>query len=175
MTATTIATQPAAPAAPATSARATGSWRVATRLARREVRRRWGRTLLVMMLVVVPVFGMTVITTLVRTAHQTPARLFATEFGSANLAAIGNPAPPAGGWPAGTQITQGREVSDIGVVAANGVARLANVIDFDLNNPVTKGAVLLRAGRFPTTAGAYQTAYGGGNFCGGNCSRSTDD
>lgn len=153
MTTTTVATEATAHVSLAAGARATGGWRVATRLARREVRRRWGRTLLVMMLVAVPVFGMTVITTLVRTAHETPARLFATEFGSANLAAIGNPAPSAGGWPAGTQIAHGREVSDIGVVSPNGVARLANVIDFDLNNPVTKGAVLLRAGRFPTTAG----------------------
>ncbi len=39
------------------------------------------------------------------------------------------------------------------MVAPNGVARLANVTDFDLNNPVTKGAALLRSGRFPTTAG----------------------
>ena len=35
------------------------------------MRRRWGRTLLVMFLVAVPVFGMTVVTTLVRTAHDT--------------------------------------------------------------------------------------------------------
>jgi putative ABC transport system permease protein len=131
----------------------TSGWQVATRLARREVRRRWGRTLLVMVLVAVPVFGMTMITTLVRTAHDTPSRQFAAQFGSANLAAIGTPPTPIGGWPAGTQIARGRQVSDIGVLAPNGVARLANVTDFDLNNPVTKGAVLLRAGRFPATAG----------------------
>jgi putative ABC transport system permease protein len=106
-----------------------------------------------MVLVAVPVFGMTVVTTLVHTAHETPARLFASEFGSANLAAIGNPAAPTGGWPAGTQIARGRQVSDLGLVAPNGVARLANVTDFDLGNPVTKGAVLLRSGRFPAAAG----------------------
>ena len=49
---------------------------IAARLARREVRRRWGRTLLVMILVAVPVFGMTVITTLVRTTKSTAARDF---------------------------------------------------------------------------------------------------
>ncbi len=135
------------------ASRATGNWRVATRLARREVRRRWGRTALVMLLVAVPVFGMTVITTLVRTTHDTPSRQFAAQFGSANLAAIGSAPPPVGGWPEGTQIARGREVSDIGVLAANGVARLAKVTDFDLDNAVTKGAVLLRAGRFPSTAG----------------------
>jgi putative ABC transport system permease protein len=153
MTATTLTREPAEPSAITTRTRTTGSWRIATRLARREVRRRWGRTLLVMVLVLVPVFGMTVITTLVRTAHDAPARAFAHEFGRANLVAIGDATPPAGGWPAGTQTLAGRQVSDIGLVAANGVARLADVTDFDLNNPVTKGAVLLRSGRFPSTAG----------------------
>jgi putative ABC transport system permease protein len=43
-------------------------WRLASRLARREVRRRPGRTLLVFVLVAVPVFGMTVGSVLVRTA-----------------------------------------------------------------------------------------------------------
>jgi putative ABC transport system permease protein len=152
---TTTLTRSDARPAPDTSAQATGGWRVATRLARREVRRRWGRTVLVMFLVAVPVFGMTVITTLVRTAHDAPARQFAEQFGSANLVSTVNgsaPAPP-GGWPAGTEIARGREVSDIGLVATNGVARLANVTDFDLNNPVMKGAVLLRAGRFPARPG----------------------
>jgi putative ABC transport system permease protein len=151
----TTTTLPPATAPPpvAPRARTTGGWRIATRLARREVRRRWGRTLLVMVLVLVPVFGMTVITTLVRTAHDSPARVFANEFGSANLVAIGDAPPPTGGWPAGTQVVHGKQVSDIGLLAPDGVARLANVTDFDLNNPVTKGAVLLREGRFPTTAG----------------------
>ena len=43
-------------------------WRLASRLARREVRRRPGRTLLVVFLIAVPVFGMTVGSVLVR-AH----------------------------------------------------------------------------------------------------------
>ncbi len=42
-------------------------WRLASRLARREVRRRPGRTLLVLFLVAVPVFGMAVGSVLVRT------------------------------------------------------------------------------------------------------------
>jgi putative ABC transport system permease protein len=41
----------------------------------------------------------------------------------------------------------------MGVVASNGTARLTRVIDLDLNSPVTKGAVLLRSGRFPRVAG----------------------
>src|SRR6516225_4806992 len=126
MTATTLPTRSETPPAPNAGARTTSAWRVATRLARREVRRRWGRTVLVMVLVAVPVFGMTVITTLVRTAHDSPTRQFAAQFGSANLAAIGDVTTPPGGWPAGTQIARGREATDIGVLAPNGVARLAN-------------------------------------------------
>src|SRR6185437_1376746 len=42
-------------------------WRFALRLARREVRRRPGRTLLVMLLVAVPVLGMSVVMVFVRT------------------------------------------------------------------------------------------------------------
>jgi putative ABC transport system permease protein len=123
-------------------------------LARREVRRRWGRTLLVMILVAVPVFGMTVITTLVRTSQTTPARDFAHQFGAANLVAQDiNAKTPSGGWPVGTRVVQGREAGDVGLLAPNGTARLAQVTDFDLNNPIAKGVVLLREGRFPHSAG----------------------
>jgi hypothetical protein len=44
-------------------------WRLASRLAQREVRRRPGRTLLVVFLIAIPVFGMTVGSVLVRTSH----------------------------------------------------------------------------------------------------------
>lgn len=39
--------------------RGIGSWRLAARLARREVRHRWGRTIIVVLLIAVPVAGMT--------------------------------------------------------------------------------------------------------------------
>ena len=49
-------------------------WRLASRLARREVRRRPGRTLLVVVLIAVPVFGMTVGSVLVHShADADPA------------------------------------------------------------------------------------------------------
>ncbi len=153
MTATTVAPPSAGAVGPAPVARRGRAWRVATRLATREVRRRWGRTLLVMILVAVPVFGMTAVTVLVRTAQLTPAREFANNFGSADLVAIGNAPAPSGGWPEGTRFLRGREVGEIGLVAADGTARLARVTDVDLGDPVVRGAVLLRAGRFPTRAG----------------------
>jgi putative ABC transport system permease protein len=96
---------------------------------------------------------MTVITTLVRTGQTTPARTFTQEFGAANLVADGPAATPTGGWPTGTKVLLGHAIDDMGVVAQNGIARLTRVIDFDLNNPITKGAVLLRSGRFPKVAG----------------------
>ncbi len=151
MTATTVAARPRGSVAGTSNT--TGGWRVATRLARREVRRRWGRTLLVMSLVAVPVFGMTALTVLERTARTSADQEFAHQFGRANLVAFSHASPPAGGWPAGTQIAHGRAVDQMGVLAADGTARLAKVTDVDLNNPMTKGAVLLRSGRFPAVAG----------------------
>src|SRR5262245_51384848 len=116
MTAATVLPRPARRASRTSTRRAPGGWRVATRLARGDVPGRWGRTLLVMFLVAVPVCGMTAITTLERTARTAPARAFAHEFGSATLAGI-DAAPPPGGWPAGTQIVQGHEVDAMGVLA----------------------------------------------------------
>jgi putative ABC transport system permease protein len=150
MSAATIA--PAPGGALAHRERTTGGWRVATRLARREVRRRWGRTALVMLLIAVPVFGMTVITVLVRTSDGPPAREFARAYGHANLVAVGPASTPTGGWPAGTEITRGRGVDSIGLVSGT-TARLADATDIDLDNPVARGTVLLRAGRFPRAAG----------------------
>jgi putative ABC transport system permease protein len=88
MTAILDAARPAAGAAPAPrrSGRAS-TWRFSLRLARREVRRRPGRTLLVMLLVALPVCGMTMITVLVRTNNDSGAESFAREFGRADLVA----------------------------------------------------------------------------------------
>src|SRR5262249_15870874 len=50
------------------------------------------------------------------------------------------------------EITRGRGVDSIGLVAGT-TARLADATDIDLDNPVARGTVLLRAGRFPRVAG----------------------
>ena len=109
-----------------------------------------------MVLVAVPVFGMTVVTTLVRTAHETPGTTASRASSAApNLAAIGNARATDRRLARGnTDRATDEQVSDIGRGRAERRrARLANVTDFDLNNPVTKGAVLLRSGRFPAAAG----------------------
>src|SRR6478672_5296279 len=58
--------------------------RLATRLSRREVRRRPGRTLLVALLVAMPVAGMLVADVMVRTEHETPLQLWRGQFGMAD-------------------------------------------------------------------------------------------
>lgn len=63
----------------------TASWRLASRLARREVRRRPGRTLLVLLLVALPVFGMTIGSISARTNADNGEASFRREYGSADL------------------------------------------------------------------------------------------
>lgn len=179
MTATLDATRPAAGAAPVPRRPGrTGSWRFATRLARREIRRRPGRTLLVMLLVALPVCGMTMVTVLVRTNNDSGAESFAREFGQADLVATSDPGVlffpgegvkrvavdrgsggptslPTATFPAGTRVVKTHDYLSgfTGLIAPTGVARLAHVTDLDLNDPIARGIVLLRSGRYPTQAG----------------------
>ncbi len=152
---------------PSRSVRVRGgaSWRFALRLARRETRRRPGRTLLVMLLIAVPVCGMTAITVLVRTNTDSAAESFRRQFGSADLvagvrggdrgqvgAADAVPAPVT--FPKGTRVVRGNlSTSPIGLSLADGTAHLADVSDLDFDDPIAQGAVLLRSGRFPSRAG----------------------
>jgi putative ABC transport system permease protein len=141
-------------------------WRFALRLARREIRRRSGRTLLVILLIAVPVCGMTAITVMVRTNTDSAAEAFARQFGAADLVGgfggigggrvrAGAPTtPPPVTFPAGTRVVQAHTtMSFMGLSLPDGTARLANVTDLDLNDPIARGTVLLRSGRFPTRAG----------------------
>src|SRR3954468_14486563 len=95
--------------------RRAGRWRFAARLARREVRRRPGRTFLVMLLVAVPVFGMTVITVLVRTDNDSAAEIWAREFGHADLVTIGGRGNPTLKPPAQSRSIEGSIISSIGL------------------------------------------------------------
>ena len=108
-----------------------------------------------MMLVAVPVFGMTVVTMLVRTTDTSSrTRRSRSSSGSANLVADVDSPPPAGGWPAGTaRRAPGTRVGTIGCSRPTARRASRRVTDLDLNDPTTHGAVLLRAGRFPPAAG----------------------
>ncbi len=59
----------------------TSSWNFASRLARREVRRRPGRTLLVMLLIVIPVMGMATASILARTIALSNSDPFTQQYG----------------------------------------------------------------------------------------------
>jgi putative ABC transport system permease protein len=157
----------------ATSGKA--SWRFSMRLARREIRRRVGRTLLVMVLIGVPICGMTVLTVLVRTNTDSPAQAYSHDFGASDLATGGGlvdfgtanrkqapvdstgttiVAPPTVAPPAGSRVISGHlSTGPFGLQTTAGKARLAQVTDLDFNDPMTKGIVELRSGRFPQRAG----------------------
>ena len=128
-------------------------WRFAARLARREGRRRPGRTLLVMLLVAVPVFGMTVVTVLVRTTSDSVAETWTRQYGTADLVALAGPPVSASSFPSGTRLVRGTTTSDIGLATADGTARLAGITDLPLTDPMLAGTVLLREGRFPSAPG----------------------
>ncbi|HEY3833771.1 MAG TPA: FtsX-like permease family protein [Acidimicrobiia bacterium] len=127
-------------------------WRFASRLARREVRRRPGRTILVMLLVAIPVFGMTALTVLVRT-NQNDAAAWRREFGRADLMVPAAKLPNSPALPAGSSSVTGRFASSIGLALSDGTARLADVTDVPLDNSIVHGVVLVRSGRVPTQPG----------------------
>lgn len=122
--------------------------RLPLRLARREVRRRPGRTLLVAILVALPVAGMALAATVIRTDHTTPAQEWEQRFGRADARSDGTPT----GLPEGTRTLEVRE----------GYARVKTVdgrrsdtffSDLPLQDPMTSGIFQLVGGRPPTAAG----------------------
>jgi len=68
-------------------------WRLAVRLARRDVLRRPGRTALVTLLVALPVAAMVMAVTLIRTDHVTPADEWARHNGTADARAFSSSEP----------------------------------------------------------------------------------
>ena len=124
--------------------------RLPLRLARREVRRRPGRTALVALLVALPVAGMAMAVTLIRTDHETPRELWERQFGQADAAGyteLGLESLPEGSR---------RLVVETGywrVKDTDGRRAGAAVSDLALNDPLTAGIYELVAGRPPTRAG----------------------
>src|SRR5258708_7602050 len=55
--------------------------------------------------------------------------------------------------PAGPRVVQMHLAAFMGLERADGTARLADITDLDLTDPIAKGIVSLRAGRFPSRAG----------------------
>lgn len=83
-----VTTSPPAPEAAVTRS-ALPAWRFASRLARREVRRRPGRTALAALLIAVPVIAMTLGSVLARTNASDWAADFARDYGDTDIAVNG--------------------------------------------------------------------------------------
>jgi putative ABC transport system permease protein len=147
------------------SASPTASWRFAARLARREVRRRPGRTILVMLLIAVPVIGMTVGSIVFRTTQNDEAS-FAREFGTADLAVssyntrdwlartspLGDDAPPL---PSGSKTVTYASASTYVRADVDGeiTSTYVELSDIDLRNPIAADTVEIRRGRIPSATG----------------------
>jgi len=136
-------------------------WRLAARLAGREVRRRPGRTLLVTVLVAVPVMAMTVASVLARTGADPWAERFIRSHGSADIIGFTSSANKSDVDRAlGTALPAGSRWESANVVfatARNGDRRVdVEFTDVSLDSPITKGIVEVRSGRAP--AGSDEVA-----------------
>ena len=143
------------------------TWRFAARLARREVRRRPGRTALVMLLVAVPVIAMSGASIVGRTTTETALESFARQYGSADAIVYQNSeegptdlvSPVLPDLPSGSESTSyvstyttvwARTGQDPSVAETNEFVRLS---DIDLTNSITGGIVTVSSGRLPSAPG----------------------
>ncbi len=136
------------------------TWRLASRLARRETRRRPGRTVLVSLLIAIPVMAMTLGSVLVRTnaeGRAWPAQ-FERRYGDADIAVDAAIAsftfenPPSAALPSGT-----RELDYLWVLTFLQPVDPADEADFvvltdaPLDDPMVSSAVEIVDGRTPTS------------------------
>lgn len=127
--------------------------RLPLRIARREVRRRPGRTALVALLVAVPVAGMVLATVIIHTGGHTPAEEWAEDNGQADAVLFDAPtSESAQGLPEGSRVV---EVSSTYFRSrtADGLRSDMEVFDLPLNDPLTAGIQELVDGRAPTDVG----------------------
>src|SRR5262245_14907564 len=123
--------------------------RVGVRLARREVRRRPGRTVLVAVLVGVPVAFMVFSIVLLRTEDVNQDEAWQQDFGDADAVVDA----PGGVDPPGLPPDAHRvivEDASLRVRAAGGVHASVEAVGFPARDPLMDGLADLVAGRFPT-------------------------
>jgi putative ABC transport system permease protein len=156
-----IAAEPAPQASVERSWSPTASWRFAARLARREVRRRPGRTVLVALLVAVPILAMTVGSILVRS--NTDAARLARSYGTADLVVTqwssfdidGTPTElldvPAAFADVVPEATTSTEILNVWTYVTTLDARQVTVaaMGYDTTSPITDGIVDVSSGRLP--------------------------
>ncbi len=129
-------------------------WRFASRLARREVQRRPGRTVLVMLLIALPIAAMVFASVSYRTSQDGASEKFTRRFGAADYA-IENAATPTdiATFPTGTRVLRSAEVT-VGVLPTDSLpAGWTMVSNLDLGDPMTRGMFRMDSGRAPRAAG----------------------
>lgn len=152
------------------AAGALARWRLAARLARREVRRRPGRTLLVMLLVTMPVLAMTLGSVVARTNSETFEETWGRRNGSADAVVnLYGADRPSGGQPGRDELAARVKAVDDALPAGAGIERYVAVdgpmlrgpseqrwvrfTDQRLDGPIGKGVLQLVEGREPESAG----------------------
>lgn len=144
-----------APAPPELRGREFSAWRLAGRLARRETRRRPGRTVLAALLIAAPVMAMTIGSVLIRTESGDWSERFERRFGDADIAVD----PSSFGFtteaefvslPAGTQTVDHLWVNTTIDTGDSEVAfAYGNVADVDLTDPAFGSPVEVVEGSGP--------------------------
>lgn len=136
------------------------TWRFAARLARREVRRRPGRSILVALLIAVPVMAMTAASVLYRSYGDDWDSAFTRMAGAADMRVWGVPSPPPGveSVDLADVLPDGSRVLDVvetwtWVEPVDGERRSVRFTDLDLTDPLTDGMVEVQAGRAPRRSG----------------------
>lgn len=141
------------------SRRAT-SWALAARLARREVRRRKGRTALVMALIAIPVLAMTVASVVYRTTADSWVEEYRRWNGASDMAvtyvSIGSARRPGdfdpSALPAGSRFVSWHDVGGSVVPASGYPSVWVAFSDLPLADPITDGMVEVIRGRVPGAA-----------------------
>lgn len=145
------------------------NWRLALRLARREVARRPGRAVLVTLLVAIPVCGMTVAAVLFRTEQLSPAQEFRIANGGADASRLVDeieaPAGSATHLPAGSRLVDIRW-TDLLVRGSDSSPRFSSVAGVALEEVDLGDRYRLVDGQAPSGPGevalSRQTARGAG-------------
>jgi putative ABC transport system permease protein len=141
------------------------TWALAARLARREVRRRKGRTALVVALIAIPVLAMTVASVGFRTSRDTAAEEYRRAYGESDLVLQG--ASAADGLvvsdgtdrigdalarlPAASRIVAVHDVYGQVRPARSGKPTFVRFTDLPLADPITSGMVDVQQGRAPSS------------------------
>ena len=134
-------------------------WRVPLRLARRELRRRPGRTALVAVLVAVPVMGMALIDVQYRSRYIADNNWIERDFGAADAMASFYPngcedlcsrSAVAAALPGGSTVLWATTASLPLRTAPGASSVFIFVTSVDMTAPITKGLATLSSGRWPS-------------------------